>query len=1050
VKNRLSFLNIIFFIFFINIELFAISDKIELTPQEQQWIKQNSTIKIAVMDYWDHDENGNNIHYDFIELISRYGELNIIPVTFKSWDMGYNKAKLGENINGILNLSWSKDREANDFYYTKAYDYTPCYIITKKSNSNITKFDDLEDKQVIVKKGSISNELLKNRSKSTKIVNLETEPQMYQKLSEDKTIDAMATYFINYDMIKQNNLKIVDVIYDRYGDISLGISKKNSELYSVISKVLATIPENEILNLRNKNKLDLSKDEEKFLVKNIPLSYTIKSIYNPLQYIDDLDNLKGISVDILKLIQAKTNINLNQNLSKNSSIELGVVKTSKNSQKYNFTSNSLFSTPLVFVSRKDTLLLNGFGSIENKKVAVIKGHFGKDILNDLDPTLKVIVVDDIKQALDKLDSKDIDILITNGIVAKYSLDEYEYSGLVISYKTIFNLEFKIAVSKDIPLEVVSILDKSIEALSQKDISDVVDKWTTVRVKEKTDWVFVFKIVGGVLVLLLIVFINNQKLKSLVNNKTHDIQQQKRELENILESFDKNVIFSKTDTNGIITHTSEAFCKMSGYTQDELIGKPHNIVRHPDMPKDTFRKIWASLKLEIPITKEIKNLRKDGTYYWVESKFSPDYDIDGKLVGYNAIRHDITSKKEVEELSSSLELKVQMRTKDLDETKKEVEQILSSILLPVLITDKNSRKIVYANKFAETQYDTKLEDMIGSSIEELYTTQGQSDELVNLMRTQGYIENLEQEFVTHSGKHFVGLLSVIPIRYKENESYIGMTTDITKQKDIEEQIRQMHKHTRDSIEYASLIQRALIPDNKNFEIFFKDYFALWNPKDIVGGDIYLFEQIDNDSCIILVIDCTGHGVPGAFVTMLVKAIERQISALINSNSFIEVSPSWILSYFNKTIKKLLKQEDADAISNAGFDGGVIYYNKKDKVLKFSGAETPLFYFTKDGEFKTIKGSRHSVGYKKSDANFEFKEHIIDLEEGMKFYLTTDGYLDQNGGEKDFPFGKKKFGKVVEENKNLPFKEQEKILLSTIEEYQGDQDRNDDITVIGFEI
>ena len=292
---------------------------------------------------------------------------------------------------------------------------------------------------------------------------------------------------------------------------------------------------------------------------------------------------------------------------------------------------------------------------------------------------------------------------------------------------------------------------------------------------------------------------------------------------------------------------------------------------------------------------------------------------------------------------------------------------------------------------------------------------------------------------------------------EVTAVVTTARDITLQKknelEIENakiEIEAIHKHTRDSIEYASLIQGALIPDANVFRNYFSDYFTIWEPKDIVGGDIYLFEELrDKEECLLMVIDCTGHGVPGAFVTMLVKAIERQIVAKIENDQEIDVSPAWILSYFNKTMKKLLQQESDESISNAGFDAGILYYNKKENIIKFSGAETPLFYL-EDEELKTIKGNRHSIGYKKSDVTYEFKEHIIPVKEDMKFYLTTDGYLDQNGGEKNFPMGKKQFSKLLVENQDKTFKKQEELLVHSLEKYQGNEERNDDITVIGFEI
>ena len=278
-----------------------------------------------------------------------------------------------------------------------------------------------------------------------------------------------------------------------------------------------------------------------------------------------------------------------------------------------------------------------------------------------------------------------------------------------------------------------------------------------------------------------------------------------------------------------------------------------------------------------------------------------------------------------------------------------------------------------------------------------------------------------------------------------------TKDLNKAK---KEVEAIHKHTRESIEYASMIQGALLPDPNLLNNYFSDSFVHWLPKDTVGGDIWLFNDLRHeDECLLMFIDCTGHGVPGAFVTMIVKAIERESVAKINDDKDMDVSPAWIMSYFNKTMKILLKQETKDSKSNAGWDGGIIYYNKKDNILKFAGAETPLFYMDVNGGFHTVKGNRYSVGYKKCDMNYEYKESIITIEKGMKFYCTTDGYLDQNGGEKDFPFGKKRFGNIIKEYHDKPMSELKEIFINSMNQYEimiENNDRNDDMTVIGFEV
>ncbi|MCU7835355.1 MAG: SpoIIE family protein phosphatase, partial [gamma proteobacterium symbiont of Taylorina sp.] len=285
---------------------------------------------------------------------------------------------------------------------------------------------------------------------------------------------------------------------------------------------------------------------------------------------------------------------------------------------------------------------------------------------------------------------------------------------------------------------------------------------------------------------------------------------------------------------------------------------------------------------------------------------------------------------------------------------------------------------------------------------------------------------------------------------------GHLQDITQSKQAhqllleqQQEIKLIHKQTRESIEYAALIQGALIPDNNITEKYFQDFFAIWHPKDVVGGDIYFAEELrHDDEFLLMVIDCTGHGVPGGFVSMLVKAVERQIiTQILNSND--SVSPANILTTFNQNIKQLLQQEDTESISNAGFDGGILYYNKKENLLRFAGAYTPLFVI-QENQLTIIKGNRHSVGYDVSDADYIFTDHEIVLDKETIIYLTTDGFLDQNGGKKGFPFGNKRFKKLLLEINHETMADQKELFLYALQKYQKQNERNDDITIIGVKI
>ena len=260
----------------------------------------------------------------------------------------------------------------------------------------------------------------------------------------------------------------------------------------------------------------------------------------------------------------------------------------------------------------------------------------------------------------------------------------------------------------------------------------------------------------------------------------------------------------------------------------------------------------------------------------------------------------------------------------------------------------------------------------------------------------------------------------------------------------EELAHINKKMQDNIEYASLIQNSILPDHRQLEKYFQEHFIIWEPKDIVGGDIYFFEKINDDEALIILIDCTGHGVSGAFVTMLVKAIKEQLVSLLDKET---LSPSFILKYFNQSFKKLLKQENSS--SNVGFDAGVIHINKHTNRVTFSGANIPLYYISNE-ELHLLKADRHSVGYESSKDDFNYTQHEIDVKEKTTFYISSDGFIDQNGGKNSFPFGKKRFSKLLLTHHNKSLHEQKKILLESLSSYQADEERNDDITFISFSI
>jgi len=218
--------------------VFAVS----YTNSEKEFLKNHPVIYFSAMEYWPIDESGNSIHTNYMNLLNKYGHLNIQPVFYKYWSDGFEAAKSGKTL-GIMALSFSENRE-KFFFYTPAYNYNPYYLVVKKE-SKIKSFKDLKDKRVFVAKKSIIREILKNEH-----LNIVYTKTPYKDLSEGK-IDAVLTFYMpKTEFVK--NLRVTKVFIDKSGEEHIGINKHYPKLYSIIMKVIKEIPYEEIEKIKEK------------------------------------------------------------------------------------------------------------------------------------------------------------------------------------------------------------------------------------------------------------------------------------------------------------------------------------------------------------------------------------------------------------------------------------------------------------------------------------------------------------------------------------------------------------------------------------------------------------------------------------------------------------------------------------------------------------------------------------------------------------------------------------------------------------------------------
>lgn len=284
----------------------------------------------------------------------------------------------------------------------------------------------------------------------------------------------------------------------------------------------------------------------------------------------------------------------------------------------------------------------------------------------------------------------------------------------------------------------------------------------------------------------------------------------------------------------------------------------------------------------------------------------------------------------------------------------------------------------------------------------------------------------------------------------NEELKQLNEEITTQKEeIESQrdhVMQQKQEITDSINYAQKIQSAILPPEAYITELLHDHFILYKPRDIVSGDFYWTKQI-NEYIIVVAADCTGHGVPGAFMSMLGISFLNEI---VQRREITKASE--VLNELRKQIKQSLRQHGETEESKDGMDMAFLALNKKTNIVQYAGANNPLFLFRdkdESSELIEIPADKMPVGIHFGKEK-SFTNQEIQLEIGDTLYIFSDGYPDQIGGPKGKKFMKKNFKTLLESIQEKSMKEQKDILEETLTNWKQDYEQVDDILVMGIRI
>jgi serine phosphatase RsbU (regulator of sigma subunit) len=268
------------------------------------------------------------------------------------------------------------------------------------------------------------------------------------------------------------------------------------------------------------------------------------------------------------------------------------------------------------------------------------------------------------------------------------------------------------------------------------------------------------------------------------------------------------------------------------------------------------------------------------------------------------------------------------------------------------------------------------------------------------------------------------------------------------KEVREQAQEIENKNRDitdSINYAQRIQASILPPIKRLHDYFPGSFIFYQPRDIVSGDFYWYDKVSDEKFIVVCADSTGHGVPGAFMSMIGATLIKDIC----TRSGVALSPSGILKTLDNEVREALSQNIEAERSNDGMDIVVAEFNLKNKRLRISSAMRPIILFH-NGEQIYVKGSRHSVGgrYEEDSEEKVFHDEEFMLSKGDLLYMFSDGYPDQFGG----PLGKKfkmvRLKNLLRDIHDKSMEEQHNYIKNNLNLWKEELEQVDDILFIGI--
>lgn len=515
--------------------------------------------------------------------------------------------------------------------------------------------------------------------------------------------------------------------------------------------------------------------------------------------------------------------------------------------------------------------------------------------------------------------------------------------------------------------------------------------------------------------------SNRKLEEQIE----EVNRTQKRMQLLLENASEVITIYEDDES--IRYISPSVETILGYNQKELIGNSDIENVHEDyrgVVKEFFNKLREHPEERASVQYEYKT--KTAGYIWIETT-GTNAMSNPAIHGFILNSRDITERRRAEQ-ETRMRSKMQALSENSPDLITRLENEAISYINPVIESYTGQKPSLFLNKkMQETEIDKVIIDGWLRVIEEVNASQ-------KTVAT-------EMDFPSELGQR-VMQVNAIP-EFDDNsklESVLVVSHDITERKMIELEIQNKNKKITESINYAKRIQTAILPNNRVINKTLPDSFILYKPRDVVSGDFPWYMQVKDD-IFIAAVDCTGHGVPGALLSLIGYFL---LNDIVRSRKITE--PGIILDLLDEGVTKTLRQ-DEDSTTKDGMDIALCKINMGTREVEYAGAHRPL-YAMKNGVMEEVKGNKFPIGGGIYKNQTNFTNTKLSLSAGDSVYFSSDGFPDQFGGPEGRKFGPKKVRDIIERVHKMPMGEAHQIFDDEWENWRGEHKQTDDVLLIGI--